>query len=882
MVRTRHRHNVVISSDDECGQTSNDQITTQAPQPLSNRPVESRKSTQQRYTQTPTGSQTASSAECTPRKVKQPPSKNDLDSRNIKSRPLEAFFTKARQIDTNDQSSASQRLSQEEAEELLEDAIDDDYTDFKITKPLKAQEPPLGSGTTRKRSWSIANEQETILPRRTTNHKFLKAGQAVPALRSTVIQQPIENDGPWTQVYAPQTLDELAVHPKKVADVRAWLEGVVSGKLYQRFLVLKGPAGAGKTTTIHQLAKKLDLKILEWHNPDIREHGTAEYVSASSQFADFLSRAGRFPRLDLVSSDGRTVDPSDSPEIDLSSNRLVLLEEFPGLSGSSDNALQSFRSQILQYLASSLSHSTHDRTSAPTPLVLVVSESGSYSSDSNDSMTAHRLLGKEILHHPGTGVIEFNPVAPTIIAKALKLILQKHTRLTGRAQPLGSTIIERLSEIGDIRNAVSTLEYVHTHAVPDAAAALRAESKGSKGKSLAAKRTKSKATTVHEHDERTMSLISSRENTLGLFHAVGKVVYNKREESSALAGTASGGRPLPAVDPDVLLSVAGASTSTFLSAIHENYILSCFDPTNPADKDATMTSVEGCLDTLGDADILGTRAHSSFENVRSSNLFSEGLRQDEIAFHIAVRGMQCCLPYPVKRQAPDWNRPNTGKKYNPEVHRMFYPTDLKLWRKREDLQDTLEHLVQCAFDGKMNWQKNHRVGKADDWTPRRDFAREAISQPGRMPVKNEAVASTMDTRLPGAAAAEEDDGDFHSSYISLASGQSARKLMLLERLPYLMKIHQASAKNDEVATRIMQQVEGAVLFRGIGVRRDDESDDEDAGTSRTFRYKLDAGQRAAAFSGNGFQTGSTFSVRGSLEDDGGEKLVLSDDDIVDE
>jgi len=52
---------------------------------------------------------------------------------------------------------------------------------------------------------------------------------------------------PWTEKYGPLSLDELAVHKKKVSDVRTWFEDVYSGKQRKRLLLLKGPAGSGKT-----------------------------------------------------------------------------------------------------------------------------------------------------------------------------------------------------------------------------------------------------------------------------------------------------------------------------------------------------------------------------------------------------------------------------------------------------------------------------------------------------------------------------------------------------------------------------------------------------------------------------------------------------------
>jgi cell cycle checkpoint protein len=60
---------------------------------------------------------------------------------------------------------------------------------------------------------------------------------------------------PWTEKYGPLSLDELAVHKKKVSDVRTWLEDVYSGQQRKRLLLLKGPAGSGKTTAMALLQR---------------------------------------------------------------------------------------------------------------------------------------------------------------------------------------------------------------------------------------------------------------------------------------------------------------------------------------------------------------------------------------------------------------------------------------------------------------------------------------------------------------------------------------------------------------------------------------------------------------------------------------------------
>lgn len=96
---------------------------------------------------------------------------------------------------------------------------------------------------------------------------------------------------------------ELAVHKRKVEDVRRWLleafEGGPSGKLrkyrvracrwrslqlnvstmsLQRILALTGPAGTAKTSTLRVLSRELNSEILEWRN-SMSERGPSAFQS---------------------------------------------------------------------------------------------------------------------------------------------------------------------------------------------------------------------------------------------------------------------------------------------------------------------------------------------------------------------------------------------------------------------------------------------------------------------------------------------------------------------------------------------------------------------------------------------------------------------------
>ncbi len=492
---------------------------------------------------------------------------------------------------------------------------------------------------------------------------------------------------PWAERFAPVNLGELAVHKKKVADVRTWLEEVMAGRMRQRILLLKGAAGTGKTTTVQLLAKAMDCGVLEWRNPVGTVASADGYLSMAGQFEEFMGRGGKFGQLDIFSS-GETVQ--SKPEIKPLDRRknIILIEEFPNTFTRSSSALQSFRATILQYLASNtppLWMMNNISQEPVTPVVMVISETLlTTTSASADSFTAHRLLGPEILQHPGVGIIEFNAIAPTLLAKALEVIVQKESRTSGRRKTPGPLVLKKLGEVGDIRSAIGSLEFL----------CLRGDIDGDWGAKVAfGKKKASKDHAMTKMEEDSLELVTRREASLGIFHAVGKVVYNKRDEVAQVSDVEKlpgflsvYSRPKRSqVAVDELIDETGTDTQTFVAALHENYILSCDAPATSFEF-SSMDHVNGCIDALSDSDLLCPSWDGSF----NSNGFGGGtggqgsggdiLRQDEITFQIAVRGILFSLPNPVKRKAPERGGFRTVK--TGDAYKMFYPTSLKLWRAK--------------------------------------------------------------------------------------------------------------------------------------------------------------------------------------------------------
>lgn len=264
----------------------------------------------------------------------------------------------------------------------------------------------------------------------------------------------MESTLPWPEKYAPTSLETLAVNKTKVDQVRGWLEAVLDGRSHQRLLILKGPAGSGKTATIQCLSKELKYEILEWKNPSGASSGEngLEYSSFSGMFEEFLARAGKWNPLDLVSSAGTPIEQPDMYKGETSNDRkVILIEDFPNILTPSSAPLQAFQHSIKSFLAL-------PAEANPSPLILIITESPNLTG--NAAFTVQRLVGPAILHHPRTSEIEFRPIAKRFMVKALERVLQRECMENKRIWGPSKAVLEKVGDIGDIRSALAGLEFL--------------------------------------------------------------------------------------------------------------------------------------------------------------------------------------------------------------------------------------------------------------------------------------------------------------------------------------------------------------------------------------------------------------------------------------
>lgn len=397
-------------------------------------------------------------------------------------------------------------------------------------------------------------------------------------------------------------------------------------------------------------------------------------MSVGSQFDEFLGRGDNFGGLDLD-------DAPENRDAPLPSQRRILLvEEFPTILSRNSSGLAAFRLSLQRYLAATAPGLNGTGGIVNPPVVIVISETllGSASSIL-DNLTAHRLLGPDIYNHPNTTIIDYNSIAPTIMQKALNMVLEKEARYSQHVRVPGPAFLENISKIGDIRSAISSLEFL----------CRKYENPGEWGGTLNKKGKRSSRNNVNltEMEKESLKMVTQREASLGIFHAVGKVVYNKREDASL---TTEGIRlPSPPdhlhhhdrrkvsqVCVNELIDETGTDIQTFISALHENYPPSC-------EGSSFTDCLNSCIEALSDSDMLcmdqrGAQRYGGKTGFGNFNAGVDMLRQEEISFQVAARGLLFALPHPVRRKL--------GPGRGADAYKMNFPTSLRLWTASEEIE----------------------------------------------------------------------------------------------------------------------------------------------------------------------------------------------------
>ncbi|CCM03469.1 uncharacterized protein FIBRA_05602 [Fibroporia radiculosa] len=532
----------------------------------------------------------------------------------------------------------------------------------------------------------------------------------------------------WVDRYEPLTEEDLAVNKRKIQEVRQWLmeafDGGPSGKLrkYRRILALTGPAGTGKTAAIRVLARELNCDLLEWRNSmdeqftrtddfvlDLDEE-PVEYEGLADKFRTFLTRASSchtifststvLPGSQTQSSQATVPSRSHTPELAHSTStgeaqakrQIILLEDLPNVL---HPATQAVVHAALQTFA--FSHVLG------APLVLIISDTGFRGEDPENDAGGWRrakeiidirtVLPPSLLNSPSVTQIGFRSLTPTFLRKALQNLLNAHYS-SASGSPPSKDVLDAITESsnGDIRSAVMTLQFACT---------------ADTGK-RSAKGTRKKRGGLQVGV--LMEVVTRREQSLALFHLLGKILYNKRkgdpESTSASAKDIQRDRmfdaqlrdppPLPThlqehhrrasrVDVDTLYADSPIDASLLSLYVQQNYTQYC----NTLDECAALADWLSYIDSSG-----GETWHQANPH----------------HFHLVTLSALHSLPSPVVRR--------NQKAYKPA----FFQALQREHEAEDGVRDVQEWLRRDIDEGAGTWSRREIALELGAVLRMRDFA----------------------------------------------------------------------------------------------------------------------------------------------------------------
>ncbi|CAK0786199.1 hypothetical protein CVIRNUC_009412 [Coccomyxa viridis] len=348
-----------------------------------------------------------------------------------------------------------------------------------------------------------------------------------PHLQEPRLQEHAASQAGWLAKHAPETADSLAMHAKKVQEIRGWLELQRQPGLQcpaPRMLLLSGPAGCGKSAVLQVLAKELGFVPCEWqppvptlwHEHRYQSDGGSAYSSKLDDFEAFVARS-KLAALQLQPSNPQP--PSQQTQASQSQpgtqvqRKLTVVDDVPH---AGDPVQRRRLTELLVQLA----------RSSRFPVALIVTGSHAPSGDASRSGGSSRGASFQGWHRDiqtaleasGVAHISCNPITANNAAKALLRAAEAEQMPLSKEQ--AQSIAEAAS--GDLRNAMKMLQLLALGHSPAEAVSRPRKKRNKKAKLGGA-------------GMRIPDLDVERDTRLDSFHAIGKLLYNKRDASSSQA-----------------------------------------------------------------------------------------------------------------------------------------------------------------------------------------------------------------------------------------------------------------------------------------------------------------------------------------------------------
>ncbi|XP_022649018.1 cell cycle checkpoint protein RAD17-like isoform X2 [Varroa destructor] len=375
----------------------------------------------------------------------------------------------------------------------------------------------------------------------------------------------LSEDGTWCERFEPHSRDELAVHKKKIDEVNEWLKhNTLVSELKKNsgkapILLILGPTGSGKSVTLKILAKENGVHVKEWMHPlTVGASGYVEdgwkYVSWDEaprekiidNLTEFLFQGSRYKSL-----------------FEEDSRRIIVLEDIPSafLKHTED-----FHDCLRKY-----------RRFGRCSLVILLCET--------PSSREFKLFPPELKTELGIRCISFNPVATTLLRKAIKGIIHQAYLAFGTAfRHLAEAEVDSVIQHcdGDLRMAVNLLQIA---SMRDSKIVTNFDCK---------KKKKEQKNNKEEKGGDTR-----KDSSLYLFHSLGKILYAKREDNvvhELAAHLKCYEKPPLKENPEAVFDRTCVSQDLFIRMLHNN----------ASNVYASIDSAANCLEWFSLGDYFGS------------------------------------------------------------------------------------------------------------------------------------------------------------------------------------------------------------------------------------------------------------------------------------
>ena len=337
----------------------------------------------------------------------------------------------------------------------------------------------------------------------------------------------------WTVRYVPTSAAQLAVAPKKVQEIRDWMQRHIDYKEGQKLLnggssssshppppmlILVGSPGIGKSTAVKCLAAELNFDLLEWTEGMTtselnRSSGrfSIEFQSPLNSFEQFLNQCGSdLQPLSMISASSSSKASQETVHFThKTQRRLILIDELP--------YTHTLDAQLT--LRSILTNRVRNRSVIPTILILSDAPEGKVRTEDLERYLHPHVLFPNTEALPLCHIITMHPPTKVKFRKVIQEIMVSEGAASSNTN-YSDELHERCG--GDLRFAISTLQ---VEMIGDAYESFL-QSSGSNRKPK-----------------------QQRDSKLSAFHALGKLLYAKRQSASHKTSE----RPPLEFDPDCVI-----------------------------------------------------------------------------------------------------------------------------------------------------------------------------------------------------------------------------------------------------------------------------------------------------------------------------------------